>query len=718
MIKRISWASAIALVLSILFPTQSQATNVISSVTIEKGTYRVGETVLWNIDATCTSGAINWIGMSFTDPTGLYQGASIPRVNGAVPNTGASKGQFQIPLKITAEASPGKFTVLAIELSCLNAQSSTTWGGELDSLSFTVLPDGLTPATTQPRLELIEMTTSGERKVGDKISIRLVASNSGKINSIVVFLRNQEEGIEVFKLLSRYDSSISGPDTKRIENTFDFEIGADWPSGTWVVSKVEISGYAGIDLSTPWGRDPNPTNSTAVFNRLVSIVNIPGQSSWGQPATGSITQADISKIKINVMNPEAALIIPPEISNISLLKTDIKAGGSFEFTMDIDGKGGNIYQIFGELRDKDSSNKQGAVCYVKDLGNTPFMNKMASVTVFCRSSRTTEPGDYVLQQMTVYTTSCSGSNNSIIGNQDCLNKPKQRSTTYSNGNGSATVDSTPKSKTKLANPLIGLPSINIQPPGALMRLTLESTKVTNSQIIFKYLQDYETSCSYSSTSGEIITDGIKGDGSVIVSKLTPATEVKLSATCRSSDGQYISFSDSEKTALPEPPVLPVVATTESNLNSVKITFFALDVEGYSYEISASDGNVLVLANTVEISALEPNQSVDVTIKVTDPFGQVSEGVVATVKSMAPPILNKPYVKLVKSTKDSYAFVFNKRTEFKYKLIAVNCVAKFNGNLIVVTNLAKKKPASVTLVVSDSFKQTASNKFFQFTSKKP
>ena len=705
----------IALALSILFPTQSEATNVITSVTIEKDTYRVGETVLWNIDAKCASGAIASISINFTDPTGLYHGASTPRVSGAVPNSGASKGQFQIPLKITAEAPAGKYNVTGVFLSCVNDLSIlTTWRGELDSLSFTVLPEGLTPAITQPRLELIEMTTSGERKVGEDISIRLVASNSGKINTIYVTLRNQEAGTEIFKLLSRYDSSISGPDTKRIENTFDFQVGPDWPSGTWVVSKVEISGYAGIDLSTPWGRDPNPTNSTAVFNRFVSIVNIPGQSSWGQPATGSIPQADISKIRINVINPEAVLITPPEISNISLLETDIKAGGSFEFTMDIDGKGGNIYHIFGELRGKDSSNKQGAVCNVKDLGNTPFMNKMASVTVFCRSSRTTEPGDYVLQQMTVYTTSCSGS---IIGNQDCFNKPKQRSTTYSNANGSATVDSTPKSKTKLPNPLIGLPSVNIQPPGALMRLALESTKVTNSQIIFKYVQDYETSCSYSSTSGEIITDGIKGDGSVIVLKLTPATEVKLSSTCRSSDGQYISFSDSEKTALPEPPVLPVVATTESNLNSVKITFFALDVEGYSYEISASDGNVLVLANTVEISALEPNQSVDVTIKITDPFGQVSEGVVASAKSLALPILNKPQVKLVKSTKESYSFVFKYFPELKYKLVAVNCVAKFNGNLIVVTNLAKKKPASVTLVVSDSFKQTASNKFFQFTSKK-
>jgi riboflavin synthase alpha subunit len=86
--------------------------------------------------------------------------------------------------------------------------------------------------------------------------------------------------------------------------------------------------------------------------------------------------------------------------------------------------------------------------------------------------------------------------------------------------------------------------------------------------------------------------------------------------------------------------------------------------------------------------------------------------------MAPPILNKPYVKLVKSTKDSYSFVFKKHPELKYKLVAVNCVVKLNGNSIVVTNLAKKKSASVTLVVSDSFKQTTSNKFFQFTSKKP
>jgi hypothetical protein len=715
---RISWAGVIALTLSFMFPAQSQATNAINSVSIEKNTYSVGETVVWNIDATCTSGTVRRVSVSFIDPTGHYQGATTPRVNGVVPDSNTSKGQFLIPLRITADASPGKYIVQAIELSCTNAQSVAKWDEKLDSLSFTVLPDGLTPAATQPRLEVIEMTTSSERKVGDNISIRLIASNSGKINSIWVFLRNQEEGTEVYKLLTRYDSRISGPDTKRIDNTFDFQVGPDWPSGTWTVSKVEITGYAGIDLNTPWGADPNPTNSTSLFNRLVSIINIPGQSSWGQPASGSIAQADISKIKITVTNPDAALIIPPEISNVSLSKTDIKAGESFELTMDVDGKGGNIYAIFGSWSDKATSNKGGAGCSVKDLGSTPFLSKMNSVKLICKSSRTAEPGIYAMRQLSVYTTSCSGSIRDISsdGNQDCQSTPKQRSTNYSNAYGSVTVDSTPKSKTKLINPLAGLSYINIQAPGALVRPVLESTSATDSQIIFKYELDYDISCNYSSTTGDIKTDGMKGDGSVTVLELRPVTEVILYATCRSSDGQYVSFSDSEKTAYPGPPILPIIATTESELDSVKINFFDLDVEGYSYEIFASDGNVLVFANTVEISALKPNQRVDITIKITDAFGQVSEGKVATVKSLAPPILSKVKVNLVKSTKSSFTFKFNKLPELKYKLIAINCVAKINGDLIQITSLVKKKSASVTLVVSDAYKQTSSNKFFQYTTR--
>ncbi len=717
--KHLTTGSLLGLLLSVITPYQSHAANVINSVSIDKkNSYSVGETVYWDVDAACTSGAINQLYVSFTDPTGIYQIANTPGINGKVSGKTTPKGPFKIPLKITAEASPGKYTVQGVSLTCMNGQSQTSWTDNLDSISFTVLPDGLTPAVTQPQLEKIEMTTPADRKVGDKISIRVIASNSGKINTIWVFLRNQQEGIEVYKHLSKYDSSISGPDTKRIDSTFDFEVGSDWPAGTWTVSKVEIAGYAGIDLSTPWGTDPNPTNSTAVFNRLVSIANVPGQNTFGQPASGAVQQADISVIKINVSNDSAVAIAAPEISNVKVSTSVIKAGDSFDMTMDIDGKGANITQVFGSWADKATYNKGGASCYVKDLGTTPFVNQMIGVTVTCKSTRTSEPGVYLMRQLSVYTTSCSGTIRDISSgdNQDCQSQPKQRRTDYLNAYGSSSVNSTPVSKVKMVNPLQSLATLTIEAPGTLTRPGLQSTTTTDSQIVFKFNLDYDLTCTYSANAGVVRSDGIKGDGSVTVSKVKPVTEVKLSGSCRSSDGQSISFVDIAKTSLPKLPILPIAVNTDADLDSVKITFDELNADGYSYDVSASAGDVLVLGDDVEISGLNPDQSVDVTIKITDAFGQISEGVVTTVKSAAPPLLVKPRVSLVKSTKGNYIFSFTKLPKIKYQIVVVNCVAKIDGEQIQITNLVKKKSASATLVASDSFNQSISNKFFQYKSR--
>ena len=223
-------------------------------------------------------------------------------------------------------------------------------------------------------------------------------------------------------------------------------------------------------------------------------------------------------------------------------------------------------------------------------------------------------------------------------------------------------------------------------------------------------------CSYSSSLGTLKTDGIKGDGSVLVLGLKPNIEVKLSANCKSSDGQSISFSDTAKTTLPKPPALPTVINKVADLDSVRITFDDLTADGYDYDVSASDGSVLVLADEVEISDLDPNQSVDVSVKVTDSYGQSTSGIVVTVRSAAPPPLVAPRVSLEKSEKGNYLFSFKKITGLKYEIKAVNCTARFQGNNIQVLNLVKKKPASVTLTVTDSFKQSASVKFFQYTSK--
>ena len=695
------------------FVLPAQASNFIDSVKIDKTDVQVGDVVTWKISASCSTGPLNQIYMDLVDEFGNRYWINIPSINPKNTSSNVSKGEFLSKFKITPEAFPGKYSVQSVNLNCLNDDKGISWDGDLDSLSFKVADTGLTPARTQPQITKLEMTTPADRKVGDTISIHVMATSTGKINTAWVFLRSAD-GVELFKMWSNYDANITGPQTRDLDTTFDFQVGQDWPAGTWTISRLEVSGYAGIDLVTPWGYDPNPTGSTALTNRSVTLLNQVGQKSYGTPSDGVVTQPDISAVKINIANDAYVPIAPPEISNLRLSATEIRAGDFFNLTVDADGKGANIYQIWAYWANDKSYRGSGIGCYAPSLGESTFQTKIIDFALKCKVPRSTEIGSYVVSQLSIYSTSCNGTIRDISTNetQDCQQQPKRRGTDYSR----SLVSTTPTVKSKLNNPLSSFNAITVTPAGPLTPPLLESKSVTDSQINLKYSPDGELTCNFSSTSGKLDYQGLKGDGTVTVTGLKPMIDVKISGTCRTFDGQVVNFSESLKTALPPLPKLPVLLSSKSEIDKVTIEFDNLTEPDYNFEISSSEGSVLVAADTVEISDLEVNQSTDISIKVTDPYGQISSGVVGTVKAASPPPLVSPRITRNKSEKGTYRFSFKRLEEVNYFLTAVNCTAKIDGSTITVSNLVKKKPATVVLNLKDSYGQSLSVKFFQYTSK--
>ena len=691
----------------------AHASNFIHSVKIDKTDIQVGDVVIWKISASCSTGPINQIYMDLVDEFSNRYWINIPSINPKNPSSNVYEGEFLSKFKITPEAFPGKYSVQSVNLNCQNSDRGISWEGMLDSLSFKVADTGLTPARTQPQITKLEMTTPADRKVGDTVSIRVMATSTGKINTAWVFLRSAD-GVELFKLWSNYGANITGPQTRNLDTTFDFQVGQDWPPGTWTISKLEVSGYAGIDLVTPWGYDPNPTGSTALANRSVTLLNQVGQNSYGTPSDGAITQPDISAIKINIANATYVPIAPPEISNLRLSATEIRAGDFFNLTVDADGKGANIYNIWANWVNNKSFGGSGIYCYAPSFGESKFQTKLTDYALKCKVPRSTEIGSYAISQLSIYSTSCTGTIRDISTNetQDCQQQPKRRSTDYSR----YSVSTTPTFKSKLNNPLSGFNAITVTQAGPLTAPLLESKSVTDSQIKLKYSPDGDLTCNFSSSSGKLDYLGLKGDGTVTVTGIKPATDVKISGSCRASDGQAVNFSESLKTAFPPLPKLPVLLNSRSEIDSVTIEFDNLTEPGYEFEVSSSEGSVLVAGEKVQISDLEVNQSTDISIKVTDPYGQISTGVVGTVKAASPPPLVSPRVTLDKSEKGTYRFSFKRFEDVKYSLTTVNCTAKMVGSTIIVSNLIKKKPATVVLNLKDSYGQSLSIKFFQYTSK--
>jgi FKBP-type peptidyl-prolyl cis-trans isomerase 2 len=296
----------------------------------------------------------------------------------------------------------------------------------------------------------------------------------------------------------------------------------------------------------------------------------------------------------------------------------------------------------------------------------------------------------------------------INANQDCQQPPKQRHSDYSSF--SPTVSTYPPSK--LTNVLSLLPAVIIDAPGPLTRPNLQDFSATDSQLIANYSLDSDTNCSFSSDHGTVNSPGSKDPGSVTVVGLRPDTVVKLSGTCQSSDGQNVSFEDTFKTSLPKLPILPLLRNSTSAIDSVSLTFNDLSADGDNYEFQVSHGDILILGDIVQISKLTPGQTIDVNVKVSDAFGQSTEGKVATVKTLDLQPLSKPSVVFLKTDQGVYFFKFSKQSGLKYDLRAMNCVATIKEDQIRISNLQKQKLSSVILMASDAYGRSTSNKFFQ------
>jgi hypothetical protein len=695
----------------------AQATNVIRSISIEKSALGLGETLNFSVEVSCSTGLINQLYVVIEDPIGMTYGLNARGITPGDPNNTATGGVFQIPFKITQEASPGTYRTKLISLTCRDSNQAVTWEGDLGKLSFNVNDAGLIPAITQPKLEVIEMLNPTDRNIGETISFRVVASSTGKIEQVHLTLCNKESGTQVSRSYLQTDAAISGPEYRKVERAFEFKVESDWPEGIWSVCRVDISGRAGIDLSLPSGTDLNSINSTALSNRAVSILNLPGQSSFGWPTTGQVEQADISKITVNVKNTSKIVMLPPEATNLTLMATQIRAGEKIQLKVDLDGKGTNILGVWGLWVDSQTFNTNLANCFIEDLQSNDFAIKplMTSATLTCKTSRSAAPGSYVLRQLGIQTTTCSRDEiNSGANKQDCYQNLKRRATTYNNAYRLQSVESFPEVKDSLSNPLAKLPSLTVTEPGPAFRPLLNSVDAKDTSLTFKYQYDSDYKCRYSAPKGEVNFESPIQAGSVIVLGLAPLQELSLTGTCVANDGQSVTFTDKASTTLPKPPIIPLPTNIKKTFTSVKVSFSTLTIGGYLYEISSSRGSVSQIGDSVQVSGLKPGEIISLMMKVSDEFGQTVEGIFPNISTLNPPRLNPPLVSAISTGKNGYLFTFNKQSTLKYNISGTNCRGSISNNLIKIAQKYIGKKSTCYLEVRDSYNQKASVKFYSIS----
>lgn len=691
----------------------------ITDVRLDNSNPKIGESITWLVDVDCAGLPIQQVLISVADPAGVLSylySSYIDIKNGNI----GSRSTVKIPLKITEEASAGRYSVESVSMTCQNKSGGEyRWSGSLSSISFDLKNGSATPALTQPKIEKLELVSSSTVKVGEKIQILVSALGTGKLNNVSISLRSPN-GSEIQKSFNQSGQSPSGEVSKRIETTFEFDVDEDWVPGSYKISQLNVSGYAGIDLSNPDPGDPNPRNTTSSFNRSVLLTLADGvETNSGDPLSGTVVQPSLKNFSVNVENPNPTEALPPVVTQITLPQDSTSAGEIFEFSIGVDAKNAYIYNAYATFSLSENLS-QTFGCSAEDLRKNPQQKVFETLLLKCQTQRNNPAGRYVLRYVTVSSTTCNIAPSDVYTpeNQSCTQTPRMRISHYHYPDNYGYVNSIPVLKKNLTNILDGSQHVNVKPPVPLIAPKYVSVSTETTELKIFYPWTYEYFCDYTSSQGKV-TSGTNDKifNVVAITELKPYSKVVLAGTCTALDKSKVSFTETFTTALPKAPILPSVTSQEADYNSVKILLSDLDQEGVEYDAELTAGSFIIAGDTIEIIGLEPGESAVLTMTLTDQFGQSAAGIVGTFKAQDPPKLIAPKVTLVKSSKGSYTFTFERLSGLTYSVKATNCTARLSGENIFVSRLVPNKLAVAHLQISDNYGQKVSVKFLTASVKK-
>ena len=716
-----SFVALLAPFLLIVTPlSTAHAAASITGVRLDNSDPKIGDSVTWLVDVDCAGMPIQQVLITIADPAGVVNYLSSSHIDIKSGSLG-SRNTVKVPFKITEEASAGRYSVQSVSMTCQNKSGGEyKWSESLSSISFDLKNGSATPAMTQPKIEKIQLLSSATVKVGQKIQILVSALGTGKLNGINISLMSPN-GSEIQKYFNQYGQTPMGEESKRIENTFEFDVDEDWAPGIYKISQLDVSGYAGIDLSNPDPGDPNPRNTTSSFTRsvILSLSSNGIESITGSPVTGVVAQPSLKSFSVTVENSNPTEVSPPEVTKVTMPQSSISAGEIFEISLGVDGKNAYIFNATATFSTSDNLS-QAFSCSAEDLRKNPQQKIIENLLMKCQTQRTNTAGSYVIRSIVVNSTTCNVSP-SVISNQEnqsCTQAPRMRYSNYNYQYNYGYVNSVPVIKKSLTNILDGTQKVTLLPPAPLQAPKYSSVAAESTQLKISYPWTYEYSCDYTSSSGKVTSStNDKIYNVVTITELKPSAKVVLAGTCTAMDKSKVSFTETFTTALPKAPVLPTVTSQKSDYDSVMITLSDLDQEGIEYDVEVTAGSFIIAGDTLEINDLEPGESSVLTMTMTDQFGQSTSGIVGTFKAQDPPKLVAPAVTVVKSSKGNYTFTFKRVKELTYSVKASNCTAKLSGENILISGLVPKKLATAYLNVSDKYGQKVSVKFLTASVKK-
>jgi hypothetical protein len=310
-LKMIRIALISSLVLSLLASPISMQQSisadwpVISSASLENANPKVGDVIKWKVAVDCFDTGLIEINVLYQDPLGEIQSANSGNVIN--PKVRPTKGEYEVPLKITEQAPNGNYQVLSVGVQCVGLENGRYqfggFQGNLRTLDFKLVGNNKFSQDTPPRIDSLRLISADTVSKGERIIIGAKVSKLAFLDSAYIVLEGPEEK----------KTDCKGPfQSKKLnvnewELTFGCTVTDRLSIGTWKIGFISVGGKAGLNVDQI---DYNnyPFNSTDQAGRQITLSQSTSTPSVSVPNSPIQSTAILSTFNINVveLSPTAA----------------------------------------------------------------------------------------------------------------------------------------------------------------------------------------------------------------------------------------------------------------------------------------------------------------------------------------------------------------------------------------------------------------------------
>ena len=558
---------------------------------------------------------------------------------------------------------------------------------------------------------------------GSGAKLAFKTSGTGSLVSVQVQLASPDGTIYAYCEATSETYSNSCQDLVKKDGEYSFSLpvwtAEDSSPGTYKVIQINIGYRSGEAI--PFENDTASWGGNVVYEESENIYN--GVKSQ------KLSQFSQSGLSFTLLDAGQGIAQAPIWNELQWKTKSVKAGSIATLVISAEGFTRNIGNISIPLL-VPQGDKVGSLSYYS--GNNQVVRLIKPVQENSKSAivksgtyevevyipRNAKPGNYVIGQLSLLSTSCQLTNmqeisaNNKVNNISCQGRPNAWHTTYYLGSvtkdfGAAGYNIKPWVNYK--DPLM-LP-IEVTAPAPLEAPKLEEVKRTPTSLEFRYLYSNEQSCIAKSSSGDLADEkGVKDIyGPLKVNNLKPDSEVTLTLSCSDVTGATAERSATSRTLKPIPPASPKLTldsvTTDSATFSISIR------EGFEYSVISDTGKADIQGDKVVITNLQPGVKASLVATIADAYGQFTSTEPIYFSTVLPPKPEKPMFTLGKVTTTRVEFKYSKISDLDYELtVSDGKVTDVNGS-VSVSGIEPNTRVTASLKVTDQFGQSSTSDDF-------